>query len=314
MNRKCCRHMFTNFRARFPAVMLRKLFWRAARAYTEQEYKEAMSQIKRIQPEAHTWLEDIGPEMWARHKFSQTLKNNHITNNSSEFFNSWIDDLREKPVLPLTESLRAKMMNKLQKRYQQACEWKHSVTPRVVEKLQTVAAACRSLTFMYSNGTTYEVKEGSKHYVVDIAAMSCDCKVWNHIGIPCKHAAVVLIDKRHRLEDYCDNMLSKDMYLKSYAQIINPIPHESFWPEFAPGEITECLPPKMRRRIGRPKKARRREEGEAPAVGFKRSSALRCGRCSEFGHNKRTCAGGPVNRKRASKKAKKQVKCCMLFT
>ncbi|CAI9111980.1 OLC1v1012336C1 [Oldenlandia corymbosa var. corymbosa] len=56
-----------------------------------------------------------------------------------------------------------------------------------------------------------------------------------------------------------------------------------FWPEM---QVQECLPPVLRRRFGRPKKARKRGKDE-----LKRSSTIKCSRCKGYGHNKRSCAG-----------------------
>ena len=104
---------------------------------------------------------------------------------------------------------------------------------------------------------------------------------------------VVLVNKRDGSEKYCDPSLSKNQYIKAYNEVIHPVPHVKFWLDFE-ANPSNVLPPRLRWRAGRPKKARKREQGESPAVGKdKRSSTLRCGRCKQFGHDKRTCEGGP---------------------
>lgn len=284
------------------------MFWAAARSYTEQGFKKVMARMKDMKPEAYEWLNSIGPELWARYTFSTDLKNDHITNNSSESFNAWIVKLRDKPVLTLMDTLRSKLMSKLQKRYQKACCWQYSMTPRVMKKLQKISQNARTMKFSYSGETTYQVKDEDVSYVVNTQERHCDCRIWDLTGIPCTHAAAVLLDRRQNLEDYCDTGLSKSWFLKTYSGIINPIPDVIFWPEFKEGEVPEVLPPELRRRSGRPKKSRKREDGEAPAVAQKRSCTLRCSRCMEFGHNQRTCAGGPkMQQKKTSQQHKKQV-------
>lgn len=52
-------------------------------------------------------------------------------------------------------------------------------------------------------------------------------------------------------------------------------------------------PPYVRRAPGRPKKARRKtnDEPKNPNSLRRHHSTVRCKRCGEYGHNKRTCKG-----------------------
>ncbi|XP_027082353.1 uncharacterized protein [Coffea arabica] len=234
VNRKCCRHIYSNFRGHFPGVMLRQLFWQASRAYTEVNFKEAMAKIKDLKPAAHEWLEKIPYHLWSRHAFPTDLKNDHITNNIVESFNHWIGDLRGKNVLTLLDNIRSKLMSRLLKRFEKGCLYKNNVVSNVKNRLN----------------------------------------VWNLSGIPCKHATAVLINKREDLESYCDFSKTKEFYIRAYNEVIHPIPDVKFWPpiEVNPSKV---LPPVFRRKAGRPRKARRREQGEAPTIGQgKRSSTL----------------------------------------
>ncbi|CAI9109011.1 OLC1v1008740C1 [Oldenlandia corymbosa var. corymbosa] len=228
----------------------------ASKAYTEVEFKRAMTNIQSINPAAYKWLDDIGNIVWARHAFSETLNCDHVTNNISESFNSWLGDLREMPILTMVNTYRGRVMTKINKRYAKACTWTNEVTVHVIEEMKTAAQECRNMKYWLASGTTYEVKDDNKSYV-----------------------------------DYCDQSLSKDQYIRAYSHLINPIPDIDFWPEI---QVQECLPPVLRRRVGRPKKARKRGKDE-----LKRSSTIKCSRCKGFGHNKRSCAGGPVRARNA---------------
>ena len=50
------RKVYNNFRAKFPGLILRKQFWRAARAYNQMEYDQAMQAIKDLNNDAFIWL------------------------------------------------------------------------------------------------------------------------------------------------------------------------------------------------------------------------------------------------------------------
>ncbi|XP_027150542.1 uncharacterized protein LOC113750795 [Coffea eugenioides] len=144
---------------------------------------------------------------------------------------------------------------------------------------------------------TFEVGDMDRLFIVNLNQRTCDCGAFQLVGIPCKHAALGIIYKREKLEDYCDQWFSKDIYLKAYASMIHPIPHEKRWPPM--DEITPkfVLPPPLRRAPGRPRVNRRREADEGPSSQPKRSSTLKCGNCGQFGHNMRTCQRAPVQRK-----------------
>ncbi|KAL0373221.1 UNVERIFIED_CONTAM: hypothetical protein Scaly_1003700 [Sesamum calycinum] len=90
--------------------------------------------------------------------------------------------------------------------------------------------------------------------------------VWDVSGIPCKHAALGIFHMRDSLESFCDSRFSKENYMKAYSYCIHPVPDPTFWPQDLEVEPTNLLPPIVRRMLGRPKKNRRKEPGEAPNI------------------------------------------------
>ncbi|XP_028065900.1 uncharacterized protein LOC114268865 [Camellia sinensis] len=58
-HRRCCMHLFNNFRAKLPGLILRKQFWKAVRTYNEREYDQPMQSIKEISNDAFTWLQKV---------------------------------------------------------------------------------------------------------------------------------------------------------------------------------------------------------------------------------------------------------------
>lgn len=91
--------------------------------------------IKQINSKAWEYLSKIDKRTWARHTFDPMVKTDHITNNISESFNSWIGELRGKPILMLVDGPRAKLMTRLQTRYQKGRGWESEVPPTIIEKL-----------------------------------------------------------------------------------------------------------------------------------------------------------------------------------
>ncbi|KAF7140525.1 hypothetical protein RHSIM_Rhsim06G0101100 [Rhododendron simsii] len=107
-HRRCCRHLFANFKGKFPGLKLRRSFWAAARAYTVRDFNYAMAVIKDTSTEAHDWLMGLPVQMWARHAFESLTVG---------WINNWSGNFRGKPVLTLIENIISKLMGKLHKRY-----------------------------------------------------------------------------------------------------------------------------------------------------------------------------------------------------
>ncbi|KAL3532633.1 hypothetical protein ACH5RR_006154 [Cinchona calisaya] len=94
---------------------------------------------------------------------------------------------------------------------------------------------------------------------------------------------------------------TKKCYQKTYAGMINLVPHEENWPELSDVTPTTLLPPLLRRAPGRPKKNRRREAYEgAHSTQIRRSTTFKCSICQSYGHNKRTCQRCPLRAKKGS--------------
>lgn len=69
-HRLCVRHLYSNFRKRFPGEELKNALWAAARASTEPQWKNAMDNMKELNQDA--WLEmmHVPPKMWTRSAYS----------------------------------------------------------------------------------------------------------------------------------------------------------------------------------------------------------------------------------------------------
>ncbi|XP_028093387.1 uncharacterized protein LOC114293509 isoform X2 [Camellia sinensis] len=295
-HRRCCRHLFNNFKSKFPCLKLRGSFWAAARAYTQKDYNTAMRQIEEVSRPAYKWLNDLKPEVWARHTFDPRVKSDHITSNMVESFNNWIRNIRGKPVIIILESIRTKLMGKLHKRFEKAATWENLVTPTIRKKLDELVFKSRMCKITFAGGDEYQVMEGVTVHIVNLLSRSCCCRVWDISGVPCKHAAACISHRRMNIETFCDQAYQRHKFLGAYGDIIHPIHDESMWDE-VPEEALK--PPILKRLPGRPPNSRRREVGEATpgASDSRRSCTIKCTICKEIGHNKRTCQRAPVKRK-----------------
>uniref|UniRef100_A0A5B7ARQ4 SWIM-type domain-containing protein n=1 Tax=Davidia involucrata TaxID=16924 RepID=A0A5B7ARQ4_DAVIN len=294
-HRRCCRHLCNNMRSRYPGLLIRRYFWRAARAYNEVDFKEAMNLLGGVSPDARTWLMRLPIASWSRHAFDPRLKNDHVTNNLTESFNNWILNLRCKPILTMLEGIRSKLMSRIRQRYEKGQTWEGIVTPNMKKKLSKIVEASRQCTILFAGGMEFEVKDGEGvTFVVDLDARSCVCRAWQIGGLPCKHAAAAIAYKRCNIEEYCDVAFFKARYLAAHQHILHPVVDPRMWnTEGVVGDPID--PPPLRRLPGRPKKNRRREADEdVGSSQARRALSLRCTNCNQFGHNRRTCQRAPV--------------------
>ncbi|KAK9997795.1 hypothetical protein SO802_017398 [Lithocarpus litseifolius] len=70
-HRICCRHLYNNFRKNQPGVLIRALFWKAAKATYKAEFDRVMDELKEIDEDAHNWLQTHSTTIWAKHIFSE---------------------------------------------------------------------------------------------------------------------------------------------------------------------------------------------------------------------------------------------------
>ncbi|KAL0339183.1 UNVERIFIED_CONTAM: hypothetical protein Sangu_1440400 [Sesamum angustifolium] len=265
---------------------------KAARSYDVVGFNFAMYKVKELKPTAYDWLLKIPVEQWSRHAFDPRLKNDHVTNNISESFNHWVGELRSKPVLTLLDGLRAKLMSHLQKQREKALKWSNFIVPNVVKVLNDARDESRNCKLLVADQFQFEVQDGNVHYVVNLAHRTCDCRVWDIRGIPCRHVALGITYRRDNTENFTDNMFTNERYMGAYNYFIHPIPGLSFWPQDVDVNPTSLKPPISKRLPGKPKKSRRKEPRETTVV--KRSNLIRRKKCNRLGHNSRTCTGPQV--------------------
>lgn len=52
-HRVCCRHLYKNLRKNHLSVLIRELFWKAAKATYQQDHERAMDELKEVDEVAY---------------------------------------------------------------------------------------------------------------------------------------------------------------------------------------------------------------------------------------------------------------------
>ncbi|KAK8610086.1 hypothetical protein V6N13_026630 [Hibiscus sabdariffa] len=105
-DRKCVRHMYTNFKEKHKGQALKDVVWKTTRATYLREFEDAMDQLKALSEAAYNWIKGKDPSQWSRSHFSTRSKCDMLLNNHCESFNKAID----KPILTMMETIRTKIM------------------------------------------------------------------------------------------------------------------------------------------------------------------------------------------------------------
>ncbi|KAF9596723.1 hypothetical protein IFM89_012922 [Coptis chinensis] len=269
-HRFCFRHMYKIFKKEFKAQHLELLVWGAAKCYTKTGFERAMEKLGTECSQAKDWFLKENVETWARSHFSHVTKCEHISNNFSESFNSWILELRDKPVVSFVDSYHILLMSFLYKRREKAKEWdSNGLVPWVVKRIA-------------------ELIEYIPHY--DLAESTNELQCVKDL-----YGNRWTVNLSNRSSYYWVST-----YKQAYMGHIKPMPDPKDWPKPDPNKYV--FPPPYVRGIGRPKKNRRRDEDE----GLKPNKKKRkCSKCKVDGHNAKTCKGLAVEKNGRAKGKKK---------
>ncbi|KAH9700534.1 SWIM-type domain-containing protein [Citrus sinensis] len=155
----------------------------------------------------------------------------------------------------------------------EAQSWSN-IPPRVKKELDDAYETESKMTAMASGDLHFQVKDKSyyptRRFIVDLVSRSCDCGHWELSGLPCAHVMAAIT------------------YLNTYSVMFKPIPDKVTWD---PCDRPKLSPPEITKKIGRPKKSRKRAATEP--VKKNRSFYVCCSFCSGMNHNVRKCALRP---------------------
>ncbi|KAK9205167.1 hypothetical protein WN943_015434 [Citrus x changshan-huyou] len=103
-----------------------------------------------------------------------------------------------------------------------------------------------------------------RRFVVKLESRTYDCGYWKIAGLPCQHAMAAIGYARHAIED--------------------PLPDQCMWERTGRPLID---PPIVQKKVGRPKKSRKRAQNEPNKE--KRKFFVICSFCGGSNHNLRSC-------------------------
>ena len=132
------------------------------------------------------------------------------------------------------------------------------------------------------NSWEFNVKYAWVSNQVNLQTHSCTCRVFDLDHIPCAHAIAACRYRNMSCYTLCSQYYMKNLLICSYSKSIYPIGNNKDWVILEDIRCRVVLPPNSRRPTGRPRKERICSSGET-------KSTRCCGRCGDYGHNRKTC-------------------------
>ncbi|XP_022030248.1 uncharacterized protein LOC110931151 [Helianthus annuus] len=307
-HRNCARHIYANWHKNFKDEELKELYWKAARAYCEPDYLQAIDEMRAINQDAVEAILKQDPKAFNMCYLKTHTKCDVIVNNMAETFNGYIITARSKHIIYMLEDIRVQIMSRLViKRTKMEAKYV-LICPNIQEKLDFSKDAAFRCEVYPSSYQVFQVKDVDD-VTVDLENKTCTCRKWQLRGYPCKHVCAVAGFLHKNAEDYVDPCYHKETYMRTYEYSIPPLPSEKFWPKVD----YPMDPPPIKKAPGRPKKNRKRdphEDPKKPGKLIKHGVIMTCGICGERGHNKRKCTvkdsqnAAEIGRKKASKRGR----------
>ncbi|CAN6354378.1 unnamed protein product [Urochloa humidicola] len=286
-HRFCVRHMYQNFHSLHKGETLKNDVWAIARSSNIPRWEKNMAQLKKDSVEAYTWIEELPPNTWVRAFFSEFPKCDMLLNNNCDVFNRYILDARDMPILTMFEKMRCQLMNRFYTKKKEAIEkWKGTICPKVRKKVERHADYSGCVDVNPSGGGVFSVKDRDETHVVDVNVSRCDCRRWQLTGIPCSHAIACFRLDNITPEDRVHDCYSIATYLRAYGHTIMPIRGKEHWEKM---NGVEVHPPMYEKKIGRPKKTRKKApiELEGGTKISKHGVTMHCNICKSDSHNKK---------------------------
>ncbi|XP_017431939.2 uncharacterized protein LOC108339312 [Vigna angularis] len=252
--RFCVRHLYANFRKKFPGKNLKRLMWRAATATYPQTWEMEMRNIRGLNKDAYKHLIAIPPRYWSRSRFTSRAKCDTLVNNMSEGFNSVLLTTRSKPIITLLEEIRLYIMQRWAKNRSRISSFTGSISPKIQSRFRKESQLTKSWIPSWSGNKLFEVRHMSNSgdkFVVNIDDSSCTCRTWMITGIPCCHSLAAMKFLNIDGEQFIDPCYMKSTYEETYSSIIYPINGANMW-NITP--YPDVSPPHKRVLLGRPKR------------------------------------------------------------
>ncbi|XP_071740331.1 uncharacterized protein [Rutidosis leptorrhynchoides] len=270
-HRFCLRHMHENMKSKsWRGLAYKQHLWKCAASTTVPQFEKNMLDLKAFDPSAWKYLADIPPQQWSRSHFTGKAVSDVLLSNMCEYFNRWIVDGRDKPIITCLEFIREYLMKRIDIVNKKIMKSEGLLTPKATKVFEGIKKEENKYTAVYNGSGMFQVNgPHNDQVVVDMSQETCACRKWEL------------------------TVNGRNLWPKSTVKI----------PILPPLKIATAGRPKKSRRKGL------HENDEIVSAGklSKKGQVIQCGICKGFGHNRRGCTNGGVKVDQASGSKRKSM-------
>ncbi|MCH79452.1 hypothetical protein A2U01_0000201 [Trifolium medium] len=182
-HRFCVRHLYNNFRKKFPRKKIKDMMWKTALASYAHAWQREMKEIKATNDEAFKYLIKIPPRHRSKSYFTFNSKCDTLVNNMCETFNSIIIEPRQKPIVTMLEEIKGYFMSRWTTNRSKFDHLPNgSVLPNIKKRMEIEQQSCRFWFCRLAGQKIYDVVSIrtsdviTEKYVVDLNKMECTCR------------------------------------------------------------------------------------------------------------------------------------------
>ncbi|XP_052736643.1 uncharacterized protein LOC128197854 [Vigna angularis] len=171
------RHLYSNFRKKFPGKDLKHMMWRATTTTYPQLWEAEMRKIKEINVDAFQYLIAIPPGS----RFSPRSQYDTLVNNMCEGFNSVLVSNRCKPLINMLEDIRVYIMKRWATNRTKMGLYQGFVCPKVLNRFEKQSWLTRYWLPRWSSNQLFEVlhiSQFGEQFVVNIENKDYNCRKW----------------------------------------------------------------------------------------------------------------------------------------
>ena len=257
----CIWHLFQNVKAKYHRGDLEEVFYKAAKAYTVEGFYRYFCMIEETSAPVAGYLRDSGFTKWARSHFPCNRYNITTTNNA-ESINSVVRCARKWPLRGLCDTIVEKLGGWFHTRRLNAANRAELVSEYVTTEMYVRWETSLYLTVRPLSEVEFHVGTGPAAVVVHLDTRKCDCREFDVDRFPCCHAIAACNWRGMDPGTLVDKKYSKQALADVYKESLYPVPPEARWT--VPEDVASivCLPPAVRRPVGRPVTKRKPSRGE----------------------------------------------------
>jgi hypothetical protein len=197
--RLCVKHLYANWKKKYPGLELKEVFWMAARATTIPTWERAMNRLKAMNEKAWKDMKDVPPAMWSRSHFKLDTQSDLQVNNMCEAFNRAILEYRDKPIITLLEGIKHYLTKRIGAQKDLMQRYRGNICPIIQQQLEKTKRVANGWSPTWHHDDDYAifgVTNGTETYIVNLVQKTCTCRKWDLTGIPCCHAIACIWHNR----------------------------------------------------------------------------------------------------------------------